>query len=310
MLKRQDILLLHTLIHETQSNPVNLNLMILKTLTICVLSMMICTQALAREELNVVTSIRPLQLIANEVMQGTGQAQVLIGDSQSPHHFQLKPSQLKMANSSDLLIWISNHFESAMGKLYKNLRKESTGMQLISAMPAENLIGDHHDIDGHIWLDPKNVILIGQLIAEKLSTLDPQNRALYQHNLTNLSNRVTSWESSARIKLEQFKPRYISEHQFLAYFEQSFALPAAPSLRSNHDHGGSIRRLSTVHAQLDQSPVACLLVTSLPIGRQVKQISEQYELKVKKINTLNENNTYSSILELLDAIVITLEDCR
>lgn len=183
-------------------------------------------------------------------------------------------------------------------------------MQLISAIPAENLIGDHDDIDGHIWLAPKNVIIIGKLIAEKLSTLDPQHRDLYQNNLTNLSNRVNNWERSARIKLQQIKPRYISEHQFLAYFEHSFALPAAASLRSNHDHGGSIRRLSTVHAQLDKTPVACLLVTSLPIGRQVRQISQQYGLQVKKINTLNENSTYTSILELLEAIVITLEDCH
>lgn len=271
---------------------------------------MLNAQSQASDSLSVVTSIRPLQLIANEIMKGRGQAQVLIGDNQSPHHFQLKPSQLKIASQSDLLIWVSNHFESALGKLQQNLRRESIGLQLISSIPEENLIGDHDDIDGHIWLAPRNVILTGQLMAESLSLQDPKNAELYLKNLQDFTVRVTNWQQIARIKLKQLKPSYISEHQFLAYFEHSFDLPAAASLRSAHDHGGSIRRLSTIHAQLEKTPVSCLLVSSMPISRQVRQISQQHELKVKVVNTLNENNSYTSILDLLDSIVTTLEDCH
>jgi zinc transport system substrate-binding protein len=275
-----------------------------------ILSTITGSQALAGNELSVVTSIRPLQLIANEIMEGSGQAQVLIGDNQSPHHFQLKPSQLRMVSASDLLIWISNHFESAMGTLGQNLRQESTGIQLIKVIPAENLIGDHGDIDGHIWLDPKNVILIGQLIANQLAALDPEREVLYQNNLAGLTTRVSNWAQATRIKLEQLQPRYISEHQFLAYFERSFDLPTAASLRSAHDHGGSVRRLSSLHSILDASPVSCLLVSSLPVSRQVSQFSEEHGLKVKVISTLNEGNTYNTIVDLLDAIATTLEECR
>lgn len=267
-------------------------------------------QSQASDKLSVVASIRPLQLIANEIMAGAGDAQVLIGQNESPHHFQLKPSQLKAVSQSDLLIWISDDFETALGKLQQNLPAGSQRLQLSRAMPDSSLIGDHDDIDGHIWLSPQNVILISQLITEQLSRLNPQHTSLYQNNLQQLTAATQKWQHETRNKLQAVKPRYITEHQFLTYFEHSFDLPYAISLRSNHDHGSGIRHLTELHDLLQSDPVTCMLVSSLPLSRQVQQLSQRFQLKVKVIYTLNENNQHNSIISLLDTIVDSLEDCR
>ena len=271
---------------------------------------MLCAPLQAGEFPVVVTSIRPLQLIVNEIMAGAGQAQVLIGDNESPHHFQLKPSQLKIVSQSDLMIWVSNNFETALGRLHQNLPANSQSLQLVKVIPPANLIGEDKDIDGHIWLSPHNVILISRLVNEKLSSLDAASQPLYRSNTEQLIQNITAWQQQAARKLEASRPRYIMDHQFLSYFERSFGLPRAGSLRSNHDHGGSIRHLAELHAQLDAKPVACLLVSRLPLSRQARQLSQRQMLKIKVIDTLNENNRYTSIIALLDSIVTSLEDCH
>ena len=268
------------------------------------------SQASVAQNLQVVTSIQPLQLIANQVMQGSGQAQVLIDNSQSPHHFKLKPSQLRMLRDVDLLLWISNDFETGLNKLQAILPAGSSKLQLISHFATDQLItaGRHH-VDGHLWLAPENVIIIARLIADKLAEMDPTRAGLYQRNAAALVSELLQWQQQARIRLDRIQPRYLLDHQFLNYFERSFALNPATSLRSQHDQAGSMRSLDRIHRQLPSTPAACLLVSSLPLSKQARQISQRYQLKVQLVNILNEDGAAETIMELLESIVSALETC-
>jgi len=267
-------------------------------------------QLLADSKLKVVTSIHPVQLIADEIMSGSGKSELLIQSDQSPHHFQLKPSQLKLATQSNLLIWVSNEFETGLKRLQNILPADTEKLELVRHLPQSHLIEDHHSIDGHIWLSPENVSLIAQLIAHKLSSLDPENEQLYANNLQNLSNKISRWKTQAQQQLTDSNPRYILDHQFLAYFERSFGLQNIGSLRNSHDHGSSIKQISRLHQQLSQTPAKCLVVTSLPLSRQAQQIVKKFQLETVTINLLNEGNSHQSVMDLLDNIVIKLSNCQ
>ncbi|MCP4074783.1 MAG: zinc ABC transporter substrate-binding protein [Gammaproteobacteria bacterium] len=267
-------------------------------------------QLLADSKLKVVTSIHPIQLIADEIMSGTGNSDLLIQSDQSPHHFQLKPSQLKLATQSDLLIWVSNEFETGLNRLQNILPADTEKLELVHHLPQSHLIEDHHSIDGHIWLSPENVLLIAQSITLKLSILDPENKTLYANNLQNLSNKASRWKTLSQQQLTDSKPRYILDHQFLAYFEQSFGLKNIGSLRNSHDQGSSIKQISRLHQQLKQTPAKCLVVTSLPLSQQAQQIVNKFQLETVAINLLNERNSHQSVMDLLDNIVTKLSNCR
>lgn len=275
-----------------------------------ILNMLSPTLVLAQQPLNVVTSIRPIQLITNEIMAGVGQAEVLVSSNQSPHHFQLKPSHLRLTGNADLLIWISDDFETGLKRLHSILPASSHGLELVMQLPQQNLIYDHHTIDGHIWLSPDNIIVISRLIADKLIQLDPAKSSDYLHNTQRLIEKLNHWKKINAQKLLSIKPRYILDHPFLAYFEKSFGLGNTGTLRSSHDRSGSIRQLSELHQALKKNPPKCLLVSQLPLSSQAIQISQQYRLKVLKVDTLGEQSSYSSILNILDNIMTNLESCQ
>ena len=267
-------------------------------------------QLLARDNLKVVTSIRPLQLITDEILQGVGQSESLIQSDQSPHHFQLKPSQLKTASKADLIIWVSNDFETGLGRLQNILPSKTQQLELVDVLPASSLIGENQEIDGHIWLSPENVLLIAQLVSQKLSLLDPLNDQVYLTNTMKLTHKVQKWKQMSLQKMRDIKPRYILDHQFMTYFEHSFGLQNMGSLRNNHDQGSSIKRLSELHNQLEKTPVKCLLVTTLPLSRQAEQTAKKFQLETKVINMLSEGNKHKTILELLDPIINSLSSCQ
>jgi zinc transport system substrate-binding protein len=268
------------------------------------------TQLLATDNLKIVTSIRPLQLITDEILQGVGESESLIQSDQSPHHFQLKPSQLKTASKADLIIWVSNDFETGLGRLQNILPSKTQQLELADVLPSSSLIGENHDIDGHIWLSPENVLLIAQMVSQKLSLLDPLNDQVYLTNTMKLTHKIQKWKQQSLQKIRGIKPRYILDHQFMTYFEHSFGLQNMGSLRNNHDQGSSIKRLSELHSQLEKTPAKCLLVTTLPLSRQAEQTAKKFQLETKVINMLSEGNKHKTILDLLDPVINSLSSCQ
>ncbi len=275
---------------------------------------------LADNDLRVLASIRPLQIISNDIMRGVGQAEVLIDASQSPHHFQLKPSQMRLASRADLLIWISDRFETGLQRLKHSLPAHSARLELLAQLPAARDYDanpspehenehEHAEADGHIWLSPDTVIDIARLISQQLSRLDPPHAEQYQQNATRLISGLRQWKKRHAARLQQRPPSYITDHQFLSHFEHSLGLPAHDSLRDSHDSHASIRHLSRLQERLKQSPVKCLLVTKLPLSPQARQISEQYRLKVQRIETLGSDNAQQDILDFFERIASALEPC-
>jgi zinc transport system substrate-binding protein len=71
----------------------------------------------AQAEVNVLTSIKPLQLIAAAVQDGVGKPDVLLPPNASPHNFALRPSDVRRVQSADLLYWIGPDMEGFLPRV-------------------------------------------------------------------------------------------------------------------------------------------------------------------------------------------------
>jgi len=60
----------------------------------------------------VLSSVKPIQLIANEITQGISESDVLMSTNTSPHDYALKPSDVKKLRSADLVVWVGPDLEN------------------------------------------------------------------------------------------------------------------------------------------------------------------------------------------------------
>ena len=68
------------------------------------LGLLLClTLVGAHAEVRVLTSIKPLQLIAAAVQDGVGTPEVLLPPGASPHNFALRPSDVRRVQEVELL---------------------------------------------------------------------------------------------------------------------------------------------------------------------------------------------------------------
>src|SRR5690606_16899762 len=71
----------------------------------------------AQAEVRVLTRIKPLQLIAAAVQGETGRPEVLLPPGASPHHFALRPSDVRRVQGADLLYWIGPDMENFLPRV-------------------------------------------------------------------------------------------------------------------------------------------------------------------------------------------------
>ncbi len=108
------------------------------------LSWLLATPALA--EVRVLTSIKPLQLIAAAVQEGAGSPDVLLPPGASPHHYALRPSDVRRVREADLLYWIGPDLEVFLPRVLEGRQPPSLAVQELAGLHLRRFGAEHrHD---------------------------------------------------------------------------------------------------------------------------------------------------------------------
>jgi zinc transport system substrate-binding protein len=198
----------------------------------------------AQAEVKVLTSIKPLQLIAAAVQDGVAIPEVLLPPGASPHNYALRPSDVRKVQSVDLLYWIGPDMEGFLPRVLNGRTLPSVAVQDLSGMKLRHFAEDNHShaeeadehdhdhrpgsLDAHLWLSPVNGRVIAAKMAADLSAADPDNAARYQSNLKAFDERLDALDVRLKKRLAdvQGKPYFVF-HEAFDYFEDAYGLKHA-----------------------------------------------------------------------------------
>ncbi|MGF6556531.1 zinc transport system substrate-binding protein [Pseudomonas sp. S30_BP2TU TE3576] len=195
----------------------------------------------AQAEVKVLTSIKPLQLIAAAVQDGVAIPEVLLPPGASPHNYALRPSDVRKVQSVDLLYWIGPDMEGFLPRVLSGRTLPSVAVQDLPGMKLRRFAEDSHShaeeadehdhdhrpgsLDAHLWLSPVNARVIATKMATDLSAADPDNAARYQSNLKAFDERLDALDARLKKRLAdvQGKPYFVF-HEAFDYFEDAYGL--------------------------------------------------------------------------------------
>ena len=198
-------------------------------------------------DVKVLTSIKPLQLIAAAVQDGVAVPEVLLPPGASPHHYALRPSDVRKVQSVDLLYWIGPDMEGFLPRVLNGRTLPSVAVQDLPGLKLRHFAqdsashedddhdGDEHDhdhrpgsVDAHLWLSPLNARVIAAKMAADLSAADPANAARYQSNLKGFNQRLDALDTRLKARLAGVagKPYFVF-HEAFDYFEDNYGLKHA-----------------------------------------------------------------------------------
>lgn len=235
----------------------------------------------AQADVRVLTSIKPLQLIAAAVQDGAGEPEVLLPPGASPHHYALRPSDMRRVQEVDLLYWIGPDMEGFMSRVLATREKPSVAVQSLPDMALRHF-GDEHDhdhgdehaqeapgehdhdhrpgsLDAHLWLSPANARVIAARMAADLSKADPANASRYAANLSAFVERLDALEPrlQAQLKPVAAKPFFVF-HEAFDYFEAAYGLKHVGVFSVASEVQPGARHVAAMREQLQRVGPSCV----------------------------------------------------
>ncbi|NMZ27981.1 zinc ABC transporter substrate-binding protein [Pseudomonas protegens] len=229
----------------------------------------------AQAEVRVLTSIKPLQLIAAAVQDGVAVPEVLLPPGASPHNYALRPSDVRKVQSVDLLYWIGPDMEGFLPRVLKGRSLPSVAVQDLPGMKLRHFAEDSHShaedadehdhdhrpgtLDAHLWLSPINARVIATRMAADLSAADPANAARYQNNLKAFSERLDALDARLKARLAGIagKPYFVF-HEAFDYFEDAYGLKHAGVFSVAAEVQPGAQHVAAMRARLQQVGKTCV----------------------------------------------------
>ena len=199
-------------------------LLSLAALVFC-LSAVSCTEGQNKKEgLTVAVSVVPQKAFVEAVGGDTVNVITMIPPGKSPENYE--PSPKLMASFSEADIFFSVGVPSEKAYILPIVSKETKTVDLAAAVDAvypPESIGEGRD--PHIWLSPKRVTVMVELIAKELSELDPDNSDFYKANAEKYIDKLKALDTEINAALEGVENRsFIVYHPAFGYLAGDYGL--------------------------------------------------------------------------------------
>jgi zinc transport system substrate-binding protein len=199
------------------------------------------------DKLLVVTTLFPLYDFTRQVAGEKAEVSLLLPPGVEPHTFEPTPQDAVRLGRAGLFVYTGDFMEPWAKDFLGGVKNPalrivnaSTGIELLDEneehhdeegehREAGHEDDGHHDAEGkdpHIWLDPRNALIIIESIRAALADISPQNEKYFSDNAATLSGEIKKLDADIEEAVKGFKNRTIVSggHFAFGYFAKRYGL--------------------------------------------------------------------------------------
>lgn len=261
--------------------------------------------------MTVMVSIKPLELIAQEVVGDRGTVDRLLSPGASPHDYPLRMSEMRRIQSADLVFWVGRELEAFLYRPVSQLPAE----RRLAAMDLESLSwpsagedhqshshGDHHhhgDRDPHLWLDPRNAARMALALADRLAGIDPEAAEGYRSRAEALAEELSALDASLTSRLEPIKSKgFAVYHEGYGHFVQRYSLKQVAAVTFTPERRPGARHLYRLRQQLEGA--VCLFTEPYYDMGSTEGLARELDLRLGELDLLGASDEVQRFPDLLN----------
>ncbi len=276
----------------------------------------------------IVVTIKPLYSLVAHLTDGISKPVLLMKQMQSPHHYNMRPSERGLLANAKMIIWTGPQMETSLNKIIEH---QASSAIIVSAMQAKNLkilnkrnLHSHdHDqhastassekhtmIDPHIWLSTHNAMAISKHITAQLISYNPENTGQYNKNLATLLSKIEQINDFIKINLTGHHQPFIAYHDAYQYFEDENALNYINSINFNDETGTSLKHIRKIKKLIEKHNIQCL-VYQAPKPAIIDTLIAQSSVKAVALDPLgiNIHHDKNAWFELMQQLALNFNHC-
>ena len=278
------------------------------------------TTEVATEKIQIVAGFYPLAYAAEGIAGDLAEVVSLAGPGVEPHDLELTPGDVAKINDADLVVYIPE-FIPALDAVVKTLDQSKVinatqGITLISgdshshegeeAHSEEEGHSDESATDPHIWLNPSNMVLIGNSIALALSALTSdsainENRSNFENALTTLASDYTAKLANCSIKA------LVVSHEAFGYIANAYGFEQVGISGLSPEAEPSPARLAEVAKIAKAENATTIYYESLVDPKVAKTLADELKITAEMLDPLESppaSGDYLSVMQQnLDTLV-------
>ncbi|MEX2131164.1 MAG: zinc ABC transporter substrate-binding protein [Pseudohongiellaceae bacterium] len=273
-------------------------------------------------DVQILASIKPLQLIAGAIVDRDELVSSLIPANQSPHHYSMRPSDRVALDSAQLIIWIGSELETFLTGAIAQTDPDQTVLQL-SKQAELNLLtlrmqfaglgeGGAAQLDPHLWLDTANALTIARMVTDSVSQIDPAGADKYRLNLQSFTGQIDDLNTYMDQQLQDVRGKpYIVYHDAYQYLEARYSLEPLLALAEDTEVQPGIRHILNTRRTIREARPLCLFkdkdsspatIATMLSGYALNQV----ELDILGIDIIADADGY---IEMMRKIVNDMNSC-
>jgi zinc transport system substrate-binding protein len=234
----------------------------------------------------VVATIRPLALIAQDVLGERAEVRQLLPDNTSPHSHALRISERRLLAEAGLVLRVGPELETF---LVDALR----GVEPARLLTAAELAGIHwpgapdgrprEGRDQHLWLDPRNAVVIARALVARLTAAGAVDAATVV-SLAAFETRLAELAAELEAALAPVRSRpFAGDHDAFGHFAARFGLVPAGYLNDAAGHAVGARSGAELLARDD---IHCLVAEPGARLAQLRNIAARWDARLVVIDPL------------------------
>lgn len=265
----------------------------------------------------VLASIKPLAFIAQEVAGDQAVIDTLLPITASAHDYPLKMSDHRRLRDADLVLWVGAELESFLARPLANLPAQ----KVLSSYHLEGLYwpapahdDDHHHLnhqhtnkDPHLWLDPRNAVVIAQAIAQRLGQILPASAEQFSRNAEQFKQAVGVLDTQLGTQLAPVsKQGFAVYHEGYSHFVSRYSLHQLAYVTYTPERRPGARHLQELRKLLAKEG-RCVFLEPYQHNRAIEDMVLSLGLKLGLLEPMGnpQVSTYSQLMELLAQSFLT-----
>ncbi|GIJ47103.1 zinc ABC transporter substrate-binding protein [Virgisporangium aliadipatigenens] len=248
-------------------------------------------------KLSVVAAFYPLRYLAERIGGDTVRVTDLAKPGVEPHDLELEPKQVATVGAADLVVYLAGFMpavddviaDEAKGKAF-----DVAGVEPLADAPPgaeeEEESGEKHANEGkdpHVWLDPTRFAAIGDKLAERLATADPDHAEAYKARAAEVRGQLTALDGEYTKALATCQRREIvTSHAAFGYLAARYRLTQVPISGLSPEGEPSPQHVAEVATMAREKGVTTIFFETLVSPKIAETLAKEVGAKAEVLDPL------------------------
>lgn len=240
----------------------------------------------------------PVWEFSSQLCEGTDLtvSQLITDNVSCLHDYSLQVRQMRAIESAEVVICVGAGFEESMTDILTHANAvidASIDIDVHCNDHGEHSHEHNHEHDPHIWLSPKNAIQMCNNICRELCNLYPEHIAVFQSNLSTLTNKLNTLQKYGEESLRDLSCRdLITFHDGFAYFAECFDLHILKAIEEESGSEASAQELAELINLVNAHHLPAIFTEVNGSNAAAEVIAQEIEVQIYSLDMVISGESY------------------